>query len=45
MIMGILTALLIVLYAGIVGWAWSGRRKTEFEATAQMPLLGEESRS
>ena len=38
MIMGILTAILIVLYFGIVGWAWSRRRADDFAAAAQLPL-------
>jgi cytochrome c oxidase cbb3-type subunit 4 len=38
MISGITTALLIVLFCGIVGWAWSGRRREQFEAMARLPL-------
>jgi len=46
MIAGIVTALLIVIFCGIVGWAYSGRRRFEFEAMARVPLLddGPESR-
>lgn len=44
MIMGILTALLIVLYCGIVGWAYSGRRRDEFSAMARLPLAETETR-
>lgn len=43
MISGITTALLIVLFCGIVGWAWSSRRRDQFEAMARLPL-DEESR-
>ena len=43
MISGITTALLIVLFCGIVGWAWSSRRREQFEAMARLPL-DEESR-
>jgi cytochrome c oxidase cbb3-type subunit IV len=35
---GILTGILILLFAGIVAWAWSGRRRAEFDATARLPL-------
>ena len=38
MIMGILTAVLIVIFSAIIGWAYSGRRKNEFEAMARVPL-------
>ena len=44
MIMGILTALLIVLYCGIVGWAYSSRRHDEFAAMARLPLAEPETR-
>ena len=40
---GILTGILIVLFAGIVAWAWSARRRVAFDATARLPL--EEDRS
>lgn len=35
---GVMTAILIVLFAGIVAWAWSGRRRAAFDATARLPL-------
>lgn len=37
-ISGLLTALLIVLFAGIVVWAWSGARRKAFDAAARLPL-------
>jgi len=43
--MGILTALLIVLFCGIVGWAYSSRRKDDFAAMAGLPLAEREPRS
>jgi len=43
MIMGLITALLIVIFCGIVGWAYSGRRKNEFEQMARLPLDDEAS--
>ena len=38
MIMGILTAVLIVLFLGIVAWAYSGRRRADFADAANLPL-------
>ena len=35
---GIVTGILIVLFAGIVAWAWSSRRHATFDATARLPL-------
>jgi len=38
MVSGIVTAMLLVLFVG--GWllVWSPRRKSEFDAAAQLPL-------
>ncbi|MFT3761349.1 MAG: cbb3-type cytochrome c oxidase subunit 3 [Pseudoxanthomonas sp.] len=38
MVSGIVTAILLVLFIGGWIWAWSPRRKAEFEATARLPL-------
>ena len=38
MIIGILTALLLAMYLGIVVWAYSSRRRSDFAAAAQLPL-------
>jgi cytochrome c oxidase cbb3-type subunit 4 len=35
---GVFTALLIVLFAGLVAWAWSSRRRADFDAAARLPL-------
>ncbi|HEY5852408.1 MAG TPA: cbb3-type cytochrome c oxidase subunit 3 [Lysobacter sp.] len=35
---GIITAVLLVLFIGGWIWAWSPRRKQEFDAAAQLPL-------
>jgi cytochrome c oxidase cbb3-type subunit 4 len=43
MIMGLITALLIVIFCGIVGWAYSGRRREEFELMSRLPLADEAS--
>jgi len=44
MIMGILTALLIIIFCGIIGWAYSSRRRDEFTAMARLPLAEMETR-
>ena len=38
MILGLITAVLIVVFCAIVGWAYSSRRAKEFEAMARVPL-------
>ena len=38
---GLWTAAMIAVFAGIVAWAWSGRRKHDFEEAARLPLAGE----
>ncbi|WP_454828649.1 cbb3-type cytochrome oxidase subunit 3 [Pseudoxanthomonas wuyuanensis] len=44
MISGIVTAVLLALFIGGWIWAWSPRRKREFEDAARLPLNdGEES--
>ena len=35
---GVLLVLLIIGFAGMVGWAWSKKRKPEFDAAARLPL-------
>ena len=40
---GILTGVLILLFTGIVVWAWSAARRPAFDAAARLPL--EEDRS
>ncbi len=32
------TAVLFAVFIGIVWWAWSGRRRADFEAAARLPL-------
>ncbi len=49
---GLLTALLLFSFIGLWIWAWSSRRKNDFDASAALPLeedqimtnSGEESR-
>ena len=35
---GIITMSLLLLFMGLVVWAWSGRRKDLFERMARLPL-------
>jgi cytochrome c oxidase cbb3-type subunit 4 len=35
---GVLTAVLLFAFIGLWIWAWSGRRKSDFEASAALPL-------
>ncbi len=35
---GFLTALLLFSFVGLWIWAWSSRRKADFEASAALPL-------
>jgi cytochrome c oxidase cbb3-type subunit 4 len=37
-IRGLLTALLLILFLGIVIWSFSRKRKGEFERAAKLPL-------
>jgi cytochrome c oxidase cbb3-type subunit 4 len=39
MIAGILTALLMVLFLGITGWAYSARQKPRFHEAEMLPLI------
>lgn len=35
------TVVVLILFTGIVLWAYSGRRKADFDAAAQLPLNDE----
>lgn len=35
---GILTAVLMLVFVGIVVWAWQSKRKRHFDAAAALPL-------
>ena len=41
---GLWTAAMIAVFAAIVAWAWSGRRKRDFDEAARLPLEGEAAR-
>ena len=38
MLAGIITVMLLLIFLAGVAWAWSGKRKQEFDAAARMPL-------
>lgn len=38
MISGLITVALLILFLGAWVWAWSPRRKAEFDAAARLPL-------
>ena len=35
---GVVTAVLLVAFVAGVLWAWSGKRRTDFEQAARLPL-------
>ena len=41
MISGIYTAVLLLIFIGIIIWAWSDKRKSEFEHLSNLPLEDE----
>lgn len=45
MLSGIMTALLIVLFLGIVGWAWTRERQQDFHDAALLPLENDHERT
>ncbi|MEO6076612.1 MAG: cbb3-type cytochrome c oxidase subunit 3 [Dokdonella sp.] len=38
MLSGIITLILLVVFLGGWAWAWSPRRKADFDAAARLPL-------
>ena len=40
---GLWTAAMIAVFAAIVAWAWSGRRKRDFDEAARLPLEEDEA--
>lgn len=38
MISGIFTALLLIIFLGLITWAWSARRRDDFAEAARLPL-------
>ena len=45
MLQGIWTIIVMVVFVGIVIWAWSGKRKREFEDASNIPFNEEENDS
>ena len=45
MISGIVTAILLLLFIGGWIWAWSPKRRQEFEAAARLPLENNEEQA
>jgi len=43
MISGIISTGLLLLFIGGWVWAWSPKRKREFDAAAQLPLLDDDN--
>ena len=41
---GLWTVAMIAIFAAIVAWAWSGRRKRDFDEAARLPLVREAER-
>ena len=39
MISGILTGLLMILFLGVTGWAYSSRQKERFHEAEMLPLI------
>jgi cytochrome c oxidase cbb3-type subunit 4 len=38
LVRGLITVALLVLFLGLCGWAWSRKRKKDFEEAAQLAL-------
>jgi cytochrome c oxidase cbb3-type subunit 4 len=41
---GLVTAVLLLTFLGIVAWAFSSKRKAEFDAAARLPLTDKDER-
>jgi cytochrome c oxidase cbb3-type subunit 4 len=39
---GIYTLIMLLLFIGIVAWAWSSKRKKDFDDAARLPLDSDE---
>ena len=35
---GVMTVVMLVVFVGIMVWAWSGKRRAAFDAAARVPL-------
>ena len=43
LVRSIMTAVMFAVFMGIVLWAWSSRRKSDFEAAARLPLVDDQA--
>lgn len=41
---GIATLVLMLAFLGLAAWAWSPRRRRDFDAAARLPLADDEER-
>jgi cytochrome c oxidase cbb3-type subunit 4 len=42
---GVVTGVLLVMFIGLVFWAWDHRRKADFEQAARLPFADDEEKS
>jgi len=42
---GLFTLVMLAAFAGVVAWAWSQKRKGDFDAAAQLPLEDDEEQA
>lgn len=42
---GLFTLVMLLAFAGVVAWAWSHKRKGDFDAAAQLPLEEDEEQA
>ena len=40
---GIITAITFIAFIGVCAWAWSRKRKADFDAASKLPLEEEEN--
>ena len=45
MLRGLFTLVMLVAFAGVVAWAWSRKRRGDFDAAAQLPLEEDEDQA
>ncbi len=41
-VQGLATLVAMIAFVGVVWWAWSSRRKPDFDAAARLPLAEDE---
>ncbi len=40
---GVFTLIMLLLFVGIVAWAWSGKRREDFDEASRLPLDPDEA--